>query len=112
MQVFAKGADADNAISLSVGSNDQNGKFSIVFLEPGGEEALFEPNWDAMTGDESLTPQQTYKVTKALLKMPEVQKLLKGEIKPKQFGATYAKLKDKFSKGKTESTKLTSMIKK
>jgi hypothetical protein len=28
------------------------------------------------------------------------------------FEPTYAKIKDKFSKGKTESTKLTSMIKK
>jgi hypothetical protein len=108
MQIFAKGNDG---YSISVGSNGQDGKFSIGFLEPGGEEMLFEPNWDPINGENELSAQQAYKVTKALMKMPEVQKLLKGEMKPKQFGPTYAKIKDKFSKGKTESTKLTSMIK-
>ena len=97
--------------SLSIGSSNNDGTFSIIFLEPGGEEALFEPNWDALTGDNDLQPQDAYKVTKTLMKMPEVQKLLKGEITAKEFEPTYAKIKDKFSKGKTESTKLTSMIK-
>ena len=109
MQIFSKDADVENAVSISVGSNNQDGTFGIVFLGPGGEDALFEPNWDAMTGDKTLTPQQTYKVTKALLKMPEVQKLLKGEIGPDEFEGTYAKLKSKFSKN--ESMKLKSMIK-
>jgi hypothetical protein len=44
--------------------------------------------------------------------MPEVQKVLKGEMSKEEFQPTYDKLKAKFSKGKTESTKLTSMIKK
>jgi len=111
MQIFGKGKGEDG-YSISIGSSGQDGKFGIVFLEPGGEEALFEPNWEPITGEENLTAQQAYKVSKTLLKMPEVQKLLKGEMKPKQFGPTYAKIKDMFSKGKTESTKLTSMIKK
>jgi hypothetical protein len=112
MQVFANGVDPDGtSISISVGSSDNDGKFSIGFLqmtEDGDEELLFEPNWDALTGEKTLTPQQAYKVTKALLKMPEVQKLLKGEIKPEEFEDTYSKLKSKFSKN--ESTRLGSMI--
>jgi hypothetical protein len=111
MQIFAKDK-VDTGYSISIGSSNNDGTFSIIFLEPGGEEALFEPNWDALTGDNDLSAQQAYKVTKALMKMPEVQKLLKGEMKSKQFEPTYAKIKDKFSKGKMESTKLTSMIKK
>ena len=110
LQVFAKGKGEDG-YSISIGSNGQDGKFSIGFLEPGGEEMLFEPNWDPINGENELTAQQAYKVTKYLMKLPEVQKLLKGEMKPKQFGPTYAKIKDKFANGKTESTKLTSMIK-
>jgi hypothetical protein len=109
MQIFAKGNDG---YSISIGSNGQDGKFSIGFLEPGGEEAMFEPNYDALTGEVELNPQQAYKVTKALMQMPEVQKLLKGEMTPDEFEPIYAKLKSKFSKTKKESTKLTSMIKK
>ena len=102
--------DEDNYISLSVGSPNNDGKFSIVFANSNGEP-YFEPNYDALTGDIDLEPQQAYKVTKALMKMPEVQKLLKGEMNRKEFQPIYDKLKAKFSKGKTESTKLTSMIK-
>jgi hypothetical protein len=101
--------DEDNYISLSVGSPNNDGKFSIVFANSNGEP-YFEPNYDALTGDIDLEPQQAYKVTKALMKMPEVQKLLKGEMSRDEFKPTYDKLKSKFSK--TESTKLTSMIKK
>jgi hypothetical protein len=101
--------DEDNFISLSVGSPNNDGKFSIVFANSNGEP-YFEPNYDALTGDIDLEPQQAYKVTKALMKMPEIQKLLKGEISIDEFQPIYDKLKSKFSK--TESTKLTSMIKK
>ena len=110
MQIVAN--TDEEGYSLSIGSSNNDGTFSIIFLEPGGEEALFEPNWDALTGDNDLEPQQAYKVAKTLMQMPEVQKLLKGEMTAKEFEPTYAKIKDKFSKGKTESTKLTSMIKK
>jgi hypothetical protein len=103
--------DEDNYISLSVGSPNNDGKFSIVFANSNGEP-YFEPDYDALTGDIDLEPQQAYKVTKALMKMPEVQKLLKGEMSKEEFQPIYDKLKAKFSKGKTESTKLTSMIKK
>jgi hypothetical protein len=112
MTIVSKDADyndEDNYISLSVGSPNNDGKFSIVFANANGEPH-FEPNYDALTGDTDLEPQQAYKVTKALMKMPEVQKLLKGEINIDEFKPIYDKLKSKFSK--TESTKLTSMIKK
>ena len=114
MTIVSKDADyndEDNYISLSVGSPNNDGKFSIVFANSNGEP-YFEPNYDALTGDIDLEPQQAYKVTKALMKMPEVQKLLKGEMSKEEFQPIYDKLKAKFSKGKTESTKLTSMIKK
>ena len=112
MTIVSKDADyndEDNYISLSVGSPNNDGKFSIVFANANGEP-YFEPDYDALTGDIDLEPQQAYKVTKALMKMPEVQKLLKGEMSRDEFKPTYDKLKSKFSK--TESTKLTSMIKK
>jgi hypothetical protein len=110
MTIVSKDADynSDDYISLSVGSPNNDGKFSIVFANANGEPH-FEPNYDALTGDTDLEPQQAYKVTKALMKMPEVQKVLKGEMKLDEFKPIYDKLKSKFSK--TESTKLTSMIK-
>ena len=112
MTIVSKDADYDddNYISLSVGSSNNDGKMSIVFANQNGEP-YFEPDYDALTGDNDLEPQQAYKVTNALMKMPEVQKLLKGEMSKEEFQPIYDKLKAKFSKGKTESTKLTSMIK-
>jgi hypothetical protein len=113
MTIYNKNAeyDEDTWISLSVGSPNNDGKFSIIFANANGEP-YFEPGYDALTGDTDLEPQQAYKLTKALMKMPEVQKVLKGEMSKEEFQPTYDKLKAKFSKGKTESTKLTSMIKK
>jgi hypothetical protein len=110
MTIVSKDADyndEDNFISLSVGSPNNDGKFSIVFANSNGEP-YFEPNYDALTGDIDLEPQQAYKVTKALMKMPEIQKLLKGEIGIDEFQPIYDKLKSKFSKKK--SSKLTSML--
>ena len=67
-------------------------KFSIVFANAEGTP-YFEPNYDAITGDTTLEPQQAFKITKALMKMPEVQKVLKGEMDIKQFEPIYNKLK-------------------
>jgi hypothetical protein len=114
MQIMDKNADfddEDNYITLSVGSPNNDGKMSIVFANQNGEP-YFEPDYDALTGDNDLEPQQAHKITKALMKMPEVQKLLKGEMSKEEFQPIYDKLKAKFSKGKTESTKLTSMFRK
>jgi hypothetical protein len=113
MTIYNKNAeyDEDTYISLSVGSPNNDGKFSIVFANAAGMP-YFEPGYDALTGDNDLEPQQAYKLTKALMKMPEVQKVLKGEMKIDEFQPIYDKLKAKFSKGKMESTKLKSMMKK
>jgi len=111
MTIVSKDVDEDNYISLSVGSPENDGKFSIVFANENGEP-YFEPDYDALTGNTTLEPQQAYKLTKVLMKMPEVQKVLKGEMSKEEFQPVYDKLKSKFSKTKKESTKLTSMIKK
>jgi hypothetical protein len=103
--------ESGNYISLSVGSPENDGKFSIVFANDEGMP-YFEPNYDALTGNTTLEPQQAFKITKALMKMPEVHKVLKGEMKIDEFQPIYDKLKAKFSKGKMESTKLKSMMKK
>ena len=99
MTIVSKDADYDddNYISLSVGSPNNDGKMSIVFANQNGEP-YFEPDYDALTGDKDLTPQQAFKVTKALMQMPEVQKLLKGEMAISEFQPIYDKLKSKFSK--------------
>ena len=116
MQIMDKNADfddEDNYITLSVGSSNNDGKMSIVFANYNGEP-YFEPDYDALTGDKELNPQQAYKVTKALMKMPEVQKVLKGEMSREEFQPIYDKLKSKFSKGsslKENHIKLKSLIK-
>ena len=78
MTIYDKNAfGSDDYVSLSVGSSNNDGKFSIVFVNA-DSEPMFEPDWDALTGDSAISPQQAYKITKALMKMPEVKKLLKG----------------------------------
>jgi hypothetical protein len=115
MTISSKDADynSDEFISLSVGSPNNDGKFSIVFANSNGEP-YFEPNYDALTGDTDLEPQQAYKVTKALMKMPEIQKLLKGGMGIDEFQPIYDKLKAKFSKSsglKESRIRLKSLIK-
>jgi hypothetical protein len=105
--------DSGNYISLSVGSPENDGKFSIVFANDEGMP-YFEPNYDALTGNNTLEPQHAFKITKALMKMPEVQKVLKGEMSIDEFQPIYDNLKAKFSKssGLKESViKLKSLIK-
>jgi len=101
--------DYEDVTTLSVGSPDNDGKFTIGLVDGTGQP-IFEKESDSIIGDIALNPQQAYKVTKALMKMPEVQKLLNGKMTRDEFQPIYDKLKSKFSK--TESTKLTSMIKK
>ena len=105
--------DSDDYISLSVGSPENDGTFSIAFANANGEP-YFEPDYDALSGDKTLTAQQAFKVTKVLMQMPEVQKVLKGEMSKDEFQPIYDKLKSKFSKGssiKENHIKLKSLIK-
>ena len=115
MTIVSNDADQDNDdyISLSVGSPENDGTFSIVFANANGEP-YFEPDYDALSGDKTLTAQQAFKVTKVLMQMPEVQKVLKGEMSRDEFQPIYDKLKSKFSKGssiKENHIKLKSLIK-
>jgi len=115
MTIVSKDAEQEsgNYISLSVGSPNNDGNFSIVFADDEGKP-YFEPGYDALTGDNDLDPQQAYKVTRALMKMPEVQKVLKGEMSREEFQPIYDKLKSKFLKGsslKENHIKLKSLIK-
>ena len=115
MTIIDKNADqdSDDYISLSVGSPNNDGTFSIAFANANGEP-YFETNNDALSGDRDLTPQQAFKVTKALMQMPEVGKLLKGKMSIDEFQPIYDKLKSKFSKGssiKENHIKLKSLIK-
>lgn len=115
MEIYHKDMDSDNDnfVSLSVGSPENDGKFSIVFANTNGEP-YFEPNYDALTGETTLDAKQAYKVTKALMKLPEVNKLLKGEMSIEEFQPIYDKLKTKLGKGssiKENHIKLKSLIK-
>ena len=100
MQIYDKSSDNEDGdppvISLSVGSPNNDGKFSIVFANVDGE-AYFEPDYDALTGDRTLTAKQAYKITKSLMQMPDVQKLLKGQITTNDFQSTYDKIKSKLT---------------
>ena len=115
MTIVSDDADWESGkyISLSVGSPENDGKFSIVFANEEGMP-YFEPGYDALTGNNTLEPQQAYKLTKVLMQMPEVQKVLKGEMDIDEFQPIYDKLKSKFSKGsslKENYIKLKSLIK-
>jgi hypothetical protein len=115
MTIIDKNAEQNNGnyVSLSVGSPNNDGKFSIAFANDEGMP-YFETNNDALSGDRDLTPQQAFKVTKALMQMPEVGKLLKGQMSIDEFQPIYDKLKSKFSKGssiKENHIKLKSLIK-
>ena len=104
--------DSENFAELSIGSGQNNGEFSIVFADAEGMP-LFEPNYDALTGDRDLSAEESFKVGKALMKMPEVQKFLKGEISKDEFEPIYNKLKGKFGKSTNEgSIKLMNLLRK
>jgi hypothetical protein len=94
MTIVSDDADQDsgNYISLSVGSPENDGKFSITFANDEGKP-YFESGYDALTGNDTLDSQQAFKITKTLMKMPEVQKLLKGKMKMDEFQPIYDKLK-------------------
>ena len=114
LTIYADGADFDNPnyAELSIGSPQNDGTFSIVFADADGMP-LFEPNYDALTGDKELSSEESYKIGKALMKMPEVQKFLKGGMSRDEFEPIYNKLKGKFSKSSNEGTiKLMNLLRK
>ena len=80
---------------LSIGSGEQNGKFTIGFNNLDGEP-LFDDEYSLT--DDDFEPQVAHKMAKEMMKMPEVEKLLKGELSIEEFKPTYDKLKSKFNK--------------
>lgn len=114
MTISASDADfnSEDFAELSIGSPQNDGTFSIVFADADGMP-LFEPNYDALTGDREVSAEQSYKIGKALMKMPEVQKFLKGGMTRDEFEPIYTKLKAKFSKSSNEGTiKLMNLLRK
>ena len=103
MTISASDADFDSEdfAELSIGSPQNDGTFSIVFADADGMP-LFEPNYDALTGDKEVSAEESYKIGKALMKMPEVQKFLKGGMTRDEFEPIYNKIKGKFSKSSNE----------
>ena len=85
----------ENSAQLSIGSGENNGKFTIGFTDLDGQP-LFDGDYSLT--DDDFEPQDTHKMAKAIMKMPEVDKLLKGELSPEEFKPIYAKLKSKFNK--------------
>jgi hypothetical protein len=108
--------DYADITTLSVGSPENDGRFTIGLVDGNGE-SIFEKDTDSIIGNsgrETVDAQQAYKITKSLFQMPEVQKLLKGEMSREEFKPIYDKLKAQFLKNKVvkESTiRLKSFIK-
>jgi hypothetical protein len=104
LEISHDDADYDNpekVAQLSVGSGEQNGKFTIGFTNIDGE-ALFNDEYSLT--DDDFEPQVAYKMAKAIMKMPEVEKLLKGELSIEKFEPIYDKLKAKFNKSSESET--------
>ncbi len=108
--------DYADITTLSVGSPQNDGRF-VVGLVDGNGEPIFEKETDSIIGQDgsqTVDAQQAYKITKTLFQMPEVQKLLKGEMSREEFQPVYDKLKAQFLKSKVvkeSSTSLKSLIK-
>ena len=114
LSIFVDGADFDspNYAELSIGSPQNDGSFSIGFSDADGMP-LFEPNYGALNGKSTISAEESYKIGKALMKMPEVQKFLKGGMTRDEFEPIYNKLKDKFSKSSNEGRiKLMNLLRK
>ena len=113
MTIISKDIDYDNGYNcLSIGSGENDGKFSIGFYNQDGEPVFDDEDYGSLTGDKVLSAKQTYKIGKALMAMPEVQKFIKGEITSDEFAAVHDKIKSKFNKSKNEGIiRLTNLLK-
>jgi hypothetical protein len=103
MTIIDKNSDYDNGYNcLSIGSGENDGKFSIGFYNQDGEPVFDDEDYGSLTGDKVLSAKQTYKIGKALMAMPEVQKFIKGEITSDEFAAVHDKIKSKLNKTTNE----------
>ena len=102
LEITHDDADFDNpekVAQLSIGSGENNGKFTIGFTNLDGE-AIFNDEYSLT--DDDFEPQEAHKMAKSIMKMPEVEKLLKGELSIEEFAPIYDKLKTKFNKSSNE----------
>jgi hypothetical protein len=101
LEIIDKDADYDNGFTaLSIGSGENDGNFSMGFLNQDGEP-LFGDDSYSITPDDDISSEEAFELGKTLMKMPEVQKFLKGKISKDEFKPTYDKIQSKFS-GKSE----------
>jgi hypothetical protein len=112
MTIISKDIDYDNGYNcLSIGSGENDGKFSIGFYNQDGEPVFDDEDYGSLTGDKVLSAKQTYKIGKALMAMPEVQKFIKGEITSDEFAAVHDKIKSKLNKTTNEGIiRLTNLL--
>ena len=99
--VDADGVGKDGAVTLSIGSGENDGNFSIGFPDFDGME-VFDGGY-SINGNEDLSAEESFKLGKTLMKMPEVQKFLKGKISKDKFKPIFDKIKSKFSGKKPKS---------
>ena len=113
MTIIDKNSDYDNGYNcLSIGSGENDGKFSIGFYNQDGEPIFDDEDYGSLTGEKVLSAKQTYKIGKALMGMPEVQKFIKGEITSDEFAAVHDKIKSKLNKSTNEGIiRLTNLLK-
>jgi hypothetical protein len=113
MTIIDKNSDYDTGYNcLSIGSGENDGKFSIGFYNQDGEPVFDDEDYGSLTGDKVLSAKQTYKIGKALMAMPEVQKFIKGEITSDEFAAVHDKIKSKLNKTTNEGIiRLTNLLK-
>jgi len=96
------GYPREGAVTLSIGSGENNGNFSIGFTDFDGME-VFDGGY-SITGDRELSAEEAFKLGKVLMKNPDVQKFLKDKISKEEFKTIYDKLASKFGKSSKNET--------
>ena len=94
--------DDERFVELSIGSGMNDGNFSIGFTDADGME-VFDGGY-SITGDRELSAEEAFKLGKVLMKNPDVQKFLKGQISKEEFKTIYDKLASKFGKSSKNET--------
>ena len=98
MEIISDTAGGGDHNCLSISSANNDGKFSISLTNQDGEPLYNDKDFGSLTGNTNLTPQQAYKMAKVLMGMPEMQKLIKGEMSVDDFKSVHDKIKSSFTK--------------
>ena len=111
------GEPKEGAATLSIGSGEQNGNMSIALVDFDGNE-IFKGSDYAITGDRELSAEESFKLGKFLMKLPSMQRFLKGEISKDEFKPVYDRIQKEFSTGtavesknESKSMRLTNILK-